>query len=1264
MSVSEMAPVPYFTSIGCNRDGRCLKWDHSSNLIAYAGANLISIYNVSPAVNTIIATMKGHTQDLSTLNFFPQEGINLYKKNEQNDLLITKLVSGCFGGKVCIFDLYQTKVDEFNGDILSTSIEPEKNDAKNKGKFYYKLNSSFDIDDTSILHLQVVNIDNYIILVVATSTGGVYLYAQDINENSPWYLLQEIYVPVNQLIQTTAFSTYPHPTQPILLLALGGVDGMLTLLGSTQPFLWPKIGKNMGQHNTTPFLSQISQSRIGNAPLFTLLGSLKGHRDWIRDIAFSPLQYDPNTDQLTKILLATGSQDKTIRILSIQIPPKTVLDVVSQNFKNEHNSQNPQNSQNSQNDLDNNLDETDKLTTTLLQSSTLGENGHLWSVNKSEREKSNSNLFLPQITPSKEQLFLAISLETVLFGHENWVMSLEFFEGDDSTDYRLTLLSVSTDRTIIEWIQQDFSNSASVGKVGANNSVQNSQSLWVPAEKIGEGLGYLCYYGGVYGPNANAVVAVAYNGSLSMWNRYIKPQNSTNNPIPRQAVSQNGIIKSWYPIHCPTGHNKPVLDVLLCSGDDSKSLSLIQNSLKSHNIDTDNGVTTKNWNGPILPYFLTLSQDQTTRAYAPFVSEKMCSFQQNDQIHSQNNTQSDQISPIKPTMVKYPWYELARAQIHGWDLCGLTGVNSQSIDLKQEQTHRHEFFSVGEEKVLRLFRAPALFIAQLYAMTSDIEYSTNNYKGLIELLVNDQGQNDEQGQNDQNKSIFDASSSSARSLCAVQPKLGLSNKPLLLGDEITTATELEVNFGDSSQSQSLTIEMLLQTLPTSNFVSKIDTNNDEKSPLCSKNASKSIICPPYEEQLSTTTLWSEVDKLYGHGYDISTITTTHNSHLQPYQNTINFNTISKPQIFSANHARKQNSAGIRQWARTTGDLFGDDNGSEYWVEQDVLYAHQQTISAMKPSYDNHYLLSVGRDMQITVFGSKIVNVPKIEEGGVQVGPVMFKKDQNGEQNDQKIQFKPVAVQQNGHTRQIFNCSWVFDGVIVNNGGSSSSPEEGNNDTNQKPEENTLQHTKMDKKSLKYFTTCGRDKTIKVWCYNPHVVAAKSLTLVQTIKVQQVPTALYSATVMEELPICDENICAYFEQNKQNKQNNIQNCTNYLFVGFENGDISVYKSILQTQLVKVNCDTGLNTVDTLPYAIVAEDINGNAPKIVFEKCHSFHNNISHNSTVNKITAYPSIVNKKIGDIYQQKNVYFYQQNSHLVLVSVSNDHSVKMFGIDL
>lgn len=142
---------------------------------------------------------------------------------------------------------------------------------------------------------------------------------------------------------------------------------------------------------------------------------------------------------------------------------------------------------------------------------------------------------------------------------------------------------------------------------------------------------------------------------------------------------------------------------------------------------------------------------------------------------------------------------------------------------------------------------------------------------------------------------------------ANMPVLGLSNK----------AIDEEVQLGEEDPEGS-----------------EVQPGGQTQSPLLDLNQ------PPFEDHLARHTLWPEHEKLYGHGYEISALATSHDRLL----------------VATACKASSIDHAVIRLY--DTGD----------WHEiKPSLTAHSLTITSLSFSHDDQLLLSVGRDRQWAVF---------------------------------------------------------------------------------------------------------------------------------------------------------------------------------------------------------------------------------------------------------------------------------------------------------
>lgn len=133
--------------------------------------------------------------------------------------------------------------------------------------------------------------------------------------------------------------------------------------------------------------------------------------------------------------------------------------------------------------------------------------------------------------------------------------------------------------------------------------------------------------------------------------------------------------------------------------------------------------------------------------------------------------------------------------------------------------------------------------------------------------------------------------------------------------------------------------------------------------------------PPTEEDLLQNTLWTEVRKLYGHGYELFALTSTRDGKL----------------VASACKASTQQHAAIILWDTAT------------WKQVGELVFHNLTITQMEFSPDNRHLLSVSRDRSWCIH--------RIDISGNMFIRVAFAD-------------KKTAI----HQRIIWSCAWSHDGL--------------------------------------------------------------------------------------------------------------------------------------------------------------------------------------------------------------------------------------------
>ncbi len=291
-------------------------------------------------------------------------------------------------------------------------------------------------------------------------------------------------------------------------------------------------------------------------------------------------------------------------------------------------------------------------------------------------------------------------------------------------------------------------------------------------------------------------------------------------------------------------------------------------------------------------YLLSTGSDQTTRLHAEWKRESGSS-----------------------------WHELARPQIHGYDLNCLDSMGQS------------QFISGADEKLLRIFREPRV--------TADLLQSLCGIR---------------------------AAGAQDMAEAADIPVLGLSNK---IVEQCESEEQAIGNYTDGTESQESAVKISVKAV-------NLDT-------------------PPSEDRLARHTLWPESEKLYGHGYEISAVTSSHDGSI----------------VATACKASSIDHAVVRLYT------------TKNWREvKPWLTAHSLTVTCLRFSRDDRYLLSVGRDRQWVLF--------EREQPGCEI-------------------YKIKHSNPKGHSRMILSASWA-------------------------PMEAGL-----------VFTTAGRDKAIRIWNIQPEGV---------------------------------------------------------------------------------------------------------------------------------------------------------------------------------
>jgi len=502
------------------------------------------------------------------------------------------------------------------------------------------------------------------------------------------------------------------------------------------------------------------------------------------------------------------------------------------------------------------------------------------------------------------------TLQATLPGHENWIRSLDFIREKKEAGSDLLLASASQDKYIRLWRIHQGSPLSALSSTGLDLSVDSlmpGQKL----HKVTAGSTKYCimfealllgHEDWIYtarwsrSPSSNKLqlLSASADNTLAIWEA--DPDSGIWLTIARMgevsrekgATTATGSIGGfWTGLWSPSGTT--VITLGRTGSWRRWDYDPNEDTWKQHFAVSGHtrAVTGISWS-PDGVYLLSASSDQTTRLHAEW---------------TRGGEGSDN-----------SWHEMARPQIHGYDLNCIGTLSNTS------------FVSGADEKLMRVFTEPKA-VAQMLARLTDASPEAAN----------------------------------AAPDAANIPVLGLSNKAVEVVDDSADPTA---------------------PLPAQDTV--IDPSNpltsreDAFDPATTIRASALAIShPPFEESLSRHTLWPEIEKLYGHGYELSCLATSHDGGV----------------IASACKASSLNHAVIRLFETKT------------WTEvKPPLAAHSLTVTKVRFSYpDDRLLLSVGRDRQW----------------------VVFERESDEEANGaKKYKYKQIQANAKGHSRMILDCAWA------------------------------------------------------------------------------------------------------------------------------------------------------------------------------------------------------------------------------------------------
>lgn len=258
------------------------------------------------------------------------------------------------------------------------------------------------------------------------------------------------------------------------------------------------------------------------------------------------------------------------------------------------------------------------------------------------------------------------------------------------------------------------------------------------------------------------------------------------------------------------------------------------------------------------------------------------------------------------------WNEINRPQIHGYNLRTISCLTENE---NEKDNYICKLVSGAEEKLIRVFTAPFNIISFTNYLTGvNINFSRDNDNAYYEKLY--------------------------ANLEGTKQALGLMNR---------------MNVQDEEEDNN----------DYSNFEPDVLTNKEGR--ITSKI---NYYVPPDEDLLTNNTLWPEFNKLYGHGYELMAIATSHDGKF----------------IASSGKAQSEKNAKLFIWTTENSKL------------SCKLEGHVLTIVQIEFSHNDEFILTVSRDRSWCVY----------------------------KRNDTGTSYEMFQIEKEAHGRIIWGCSWSHD----------------------------------------------------------------------------------------------------------------------------------------------------------------------------------------------------------------------------------------------
>ncbi|KAJ3811945.1 WD40 repeat-like protein [Lentinula aff. lateritia] len=202
---------------------------------------------------------------------------------------------------------------------------------------------------------------------------------------------------------------------------------------------------------------------------------LGGHEDWVRGLAFCPPEAEG------PLVLASGSQDATIRLWNIEIYKKEMISRPQEGLSD---------------------DLLDAFEESLGDFGIADEGGRQISLKR----------HILSVKSNHEHFIFSVTFDALLVGHEAGVTSVSW-RPSNSNQSTLTLLSTSTDSSLILW------SPATILTDSENRT--SSSTIWINRQRYGDIGGQRLggFVGGVWRLDGNEVLAWGWSGGWRRWRR-------------------------------------------------------------------------------------------------------------------------------------------------------------------------------------------------------------------------------------------------------------------------------------------------------------------------------------------------------------------------------------------------------------------------------------------------------------------------------------------------------------------------------------------------------------------------------------------------------------------------------------------------------------------------------------------------------------------------------------------------------------------------